>query len=69
MPQLDRYGSKLDENDQTRFALTPPMERLLRHDQLCFHEALIPEHSNKDIPRIISGYLRMLRDKDVDDLE
>lgn len=64
MPQLDCYGSKLDVDDQTRFALTPPMERLLCRDHLCFHEALIPEHSNKDITRIISGYLRMFSVKD-----
>lgn len=65
----DRYEPKLYENDQTRYALTPAMQRMLRKDHLCFHEEIIDDIDSRDIQRILSGYLRYRRDLDVYALE
>ena len=60
----DRYEPKLYETDQTRYALTPAMERLLLKDHLCFQEEIITKIDNKDICRILTGYLQYRRDQD-----
>ena len=65
----DKYEPKLYPEEQTRFALTPAMERILMRDHLCFHEEIGTKIEGSDITRILYGYLRYQRDKDVYALE
>ena len=65
----DKYEPKLYAEEQTRFAMTPAMERMLLRDHLCFHEEIGTKIEGSDITHILYGYLRYQRDQDVNTLE